>query len=150
MSATAPAPTVASTDIYVEVQQFYARQVHLLDAVQAEPFAATFTEDAVFDHSPDSPPLHGRASIARELATFNQRRFDREPVQRRHWFTMMEVYQHPDGTLHTHYYALIMVTRQGQPAPVVAPSCAVHDVLVRTDGQLLTRSRKVTPDHTVR
>lgn len=149
MSATVPGPTIASTELYIEVQHFYARQVHLLDTVQAEPFAATFTEDAVFDHSPDSPPIHGRAAIAAELAAFNQRRFGRAPVQRRHWFNMLEVYEHPDGTVHTHYYALIVVTRQGQATPVIAPSCAVHDVLVREDGRLRTRNRKVIPDQTI-
>jgi actinorhodin biosynthesis protein ActVIA len=123
--------------------------VHLLDTLQAESFAATFTEDAVFDHSPSAPALHGRAAIAREMAAFHQRQLGGEPVQRRHWFNMMTVSEHPDGTLRTHYYALIVVTRKGQAVPVIAPSCAVDDVLVREDGQLLTRTRKVTPDQTI-
>jgi len=149
MSSVAPAPTIASVETYVEAQQFYARQVHLLDTLQAEPFAATFTEDAVFDHSPTAPPLHGRSAIAREVGEFQQRQLGQEPVQRRHWFNMMQVFEHPDGTLHAHYYALIVVTRRGQAVPVVAPSCAVHDILVREDGELRTRSRKVTPDQLI-
>ncbi|GAA0707222.1 nuclear transport factor 2 family protein [Dactylosporangium roseum] len=149
MSATTPAPVLASTETYVEVQQFYAGQVHLLDTVQAEPFAATFTEDAVFDHSPTAPPIHGRAAIAREVAAFHQRQLDGERVQRRHWFNMMTVFEHPDGTLRTHYYALIVVTRKGLAVPVIAPSCTVDDVLVREDGRLRTRTRKVTPDQTI-
>ncbi|SEK75725.1 nuclear transport factor 2 family protein [Streptacidiphilus jiangxiensis] len=145
-SADLSAARPVSADLYAEVQQFYARQVQLLDAVRAEEFAATFAEDGVFEHSPDSAPASGRAGIAAEVRDFNAKRFAKDPVQRRHWFNMLVVEEQPDGSLHTQFYALVMMTRPGELVPVIAPSCVVRDVLVREDGALRTRRRKVSQD----
>ncbi|MEU1404364.1 nuclear transport factor 2 family protein [Streptomyces sp. NPDC005728] len=136
----------AQSGLYAEVQLFYARQVHHLDAVRAEEFAATFAEEAVFAHSPDAPAVSGRVNIAREVRDYNERRFATDPVQRRHWFTMLDVREQADGSVHTEYYALVGTTRPGEPRPVIAPSCIVRDVLVREDGELRTLRRKVTQD----
>ncbi|MEV7194334.1 nuclear transport factor 2 family protein [Streptomyces sp. NPDC093510] len=136
----------AQSGLYAEVQLFYARQVHHLDAVRAQEFAATFAEDALFAHSPDAPAVRGRANIAAEVSAYNKRRFQADPVQRRHWFTMLDVRQQADGSVHTEFYALVGTTRPGEPRPVIAPSCIVRDVLVREDGELRTLSRKVTQD----
>ncbi|MFC8081166.1 nuclear transport factor 2 family protein [Streptomyces sp. NPDC057307] len=149
MTTTIPSADAVRTGLYAEVQQFYARQAHRLDTVRAEEFAATFAEDGVFAHSPDSPPARGRAAIAEEVRGFNERRFAEDPVQRRHWFNMLDVRPQPDGSVHTEYYALVVVTRPGQPQPVIAPSCVVRDVLVRENGELRTLSRQVTQDHTL-
>ncbi|MFF9486128.1 nuclear transport factor 2 family protein [Streptomyces sp. NPDC014676] len=150
-TAARPTPSTsvrqtAQSGLYAEVQLFYARQVHHLDAVRAEEFAATFAEDALFAHSPDEPPVRGRANIAREVRAYNERRFRTDPVQRRHWFTMLDVQEQDDGSVHTEYYALIGTTRPGEPRPVIAPSCLVRDVLVREDGELRTSKRQVTQD----
>jgi len=147
METTAPVADAATTGLYAEVQLFYARQVHLLDTVQAEPFAATFAIDGVFEHSPDSPPARGREGIAEEVRGYNERRFAHDPVRRRHWFNMLDVREQPDGSVHTEFYALVATTRPGQPVPVIAPSCTVRDVLVREGGELRTLRRKVTQDH---
>lgn len=144
-TATAGAPAVGA-ELYAEVQQFYARQVHLLDAVRAEEFAATFAVDGVFEHSPDSPAARGREGIAAEVRQFNESRFAHDPVQRRHWFSMLRVEEQPDGSLHNSFYALVVITRPGQLEPVIAPSCVVRDVLVRENGELRTLSRKVSQD----
>lgn len=148
-TATTPTPVadVAHSGLYAEVQLFYARQMQHLDAVRAVPFAATFAEDGIFAHSPDSPPVRGRAAIAEEVRDYNERRFAADPVQRRHWFNMLDVREQPDGSLHTEFYALVVTTRPGQPQPVIAPSCLVRDVLVRENGELRTLERKVTQDH---
>jgi actinorhodin biosynthesis protein ActVIA len=134
--------------LYTQVQQFYARQVALLDDLRAEEFAATFTEDGVFAPSPTAPPVQGRTAIAAALRAAHERKFGTEQVRRRHWHTMLRVDPGPDGTLHTHYYMLVAVTRPGDPAPVIGPSAVVEDVLVDDGtGTLLTRERRVTPDH---
>jgi actinorhodin biosynthesis protein ActVIA len=134
--------------LYAQVQQFYARQVALLDDLRAEEFAATFTADAVFAPSPATAPVHGRTAIAAALRSAHERKFGTEPVRRRHWFNMLRVDPGPDGTLRTHYYTLVAVTRPWNPVPVIGPSAVVEDVLVHDDaGLLLTRERRVIPDH---
>lgn len=133
--------------LYAEVQQFYARQVELLDEMRAEQFAATFTVDGLFVPSPATPPVEGRAAIAAALWAAHERRFGGEPVRRRHWFNMLRVDPGFDGSLHTRYYTLVAVTRPWNPAPEFGPSAVVEDVLVRVNGVLLTRERRISPDH---
>ncbi|MFJ1902122.1 nuclear transport factor 2 family protein [Streptomyces sp. NPDC088115] len=145
--ATEPILGTDRTALYVEVQQFYARQVRLLDDLRAEEFAATFTEDGVFAQSPGIPRAHGREAIAATLRAAHARRFGTEPVRCRHWHNMLRVDPGPDGTLVTHYYTLVVVSRPWDPAPVIAPSSVVEDVLVYEDGELRTRERRITPDH---
>ncbi|MFA7761435.1 nuclear transport factor 2 family protein [Streptomyces sp. NPDC048723] len=135
------------TDLYVEIQQFYAGQVQHLDAFRAEEFAATFTEDGVFHHSVDAPPARGRTEIVAALRAHQERRYGNDPAQRRHWFNMLQVIPQEDGSVVTEYYALIVVTRPGEPVAVTAPSCFVRDVLVRESGRLLNRERSVVADH---
>jgi actinorhodin biosynthesis protein ActVIA len=133
---------------YAQVQQFYAGQVALLDGLRAQEFAATFTPDGLFVPSPAAAPLHGRAAIAAGLRAAHERRFGAEPVRRRHWFTMLRVAPGPGGTLRTRYYTLVAVTRPGDPTPVIGPGAVAEDVLVHDGaGTLLTRERRVMPDH---
>ena len=102
--------TPVSTEVYTLVQHFYARQMQALDANRFEEYAATFTEDGVFQHTPSAPPAVTRAGIVAELVRFN-RRYDGDPVHRRHWFNHLVVDQLPDGTLKTTVYALVITTR---------------------------------------
>src|SRR5688572_15094429 len=136
--------TQSLTDLYVEVQQFYATQMHKLDGGAFEDYAATFTEDGEFVHTPQQPPARTRAGIVAELHRFHER-FADDPVIRRHWFNMLSVDPQDDGTIHTTYYALVVTTRPERNV-TIAPSCVVNDVLVRADGALLTRSRIVDHD----
>ncbi|MFC0098793.1 nuclear transport factor 2 family protein [Micromonospora marina] len=136
--------TESLTDLYVEVQHFYARQMHLLDGGAFEEYAATFTEDGEFTHTPQQPPARTRAGIVAELNRFHQR-FADDPVVRRHWFNMLKLDPLEGGDIAATYYALVVTTRPGRNV-TIAPSCVVHDVLVRENGALLTRSRKVDHD----
>jgi actinorhodin biosynthesis protein ActVIA len=136
--------TLTFTDLYTEVQQFYAKQIHHLDGNEVDEFTATFTEDGEFSHTPDEIPARGRANIAAAVHHFNKR-FVNDPVVRRHWFNMLTVEPQHDGTIRTIFYALVVTTRPGGQ-PVIAPSCVAHDVLIRQDGRLLTRSRRVEHD----
>ncbi|MHC3429804.1 nuclear transport factor 2 family protein [Streptomyces sp. DT18] len=110
-----PGDAARSAALYTEVQAFYARQAHHLDAVRAEEFAATFAAEGVFAHSPDTPAARGRAAIAEEVRGFNARRFADDPVQRRHWFSMLDVRPGEDGAVETEFYALVVVTRVTGP-----------------------------------
>ncbi|MET8578116.1 nuclear transport factor 2 family protein [Streptomyces sp. NPDC005012] len=133
--------------LYAQVQHFYARQVGFLDDLRAEEFAATFTPDGVLRPSPTGPAAVGRPEIAAALRAAHERRFGTEPVRRRHWYSMLRVDHRPDGALDARCYSTVLVTRPWDPAPVAGPSSVVQDVLVLRDGELLTKDRRVTPDH---
>ncbi|MFI7665404.1 nuclear transport factor 2 family protein [Nocardia sp. NPDC049526] len=137
--------TVASrTELYAEVQQFYADQMQRLDNRDIPGYAETFTEDAEFEHTPGRPPARTRAGIVSDLVEFHKR-FEADPMQRRHWFNMINLQPQDDGTIVSTAYCLVVKIRPNSK-PEIAPSCVVHDVLVRVDGNLLTRSRRVAHD----
>ena len=137
--------TVASrTELYAEVQQFYADQMQRLDRRDIDGYAATFTDDAEFTHTPGRPPAVTRSGIVADLVEFHQR-FESDPMQRRHWFNMIDLRPQPDGSLLSTAYCLVVKIRPGSP-PELNPSCVVDDVLVRVDGELRTRVRRVSHD----
>jgi actinorhodin biosynthesis protein ActVIA len=139
--------TSSTTDLYAQVQQFYAKQMHALDGGAFDEYAATFTEDGEFSHTPGRPAARTRAGIARELKAFHEERFATDPVQRRHWFNMIAIEPGADGSIRSTCYVLVVTSRPGVRQPEIAPSCVVHDVLVLEDGALLTRSRRVEHDY---
>jgi actinorhodin biosynthesis protein ActVIA len=139
--------TRVTTDVYARVQHFYARQMQALDDRRFEEYAATFTEDGVFQHSPDIEPARGRAAILDTLVEFD-RRFADDPVRRRHWYNQILLEAREDGSLGATVYTLVVHVRPGVRQPEIAPSCVVHDVLELTgDDDVLTRSRLVAYDH---
>ncbi|MCI3275058.1 nuclear transport factor 2 family protein [Streptomyces cylindrosporus] len=128
-----------------EVQQFYARHMHLLDSGRAEEWARTFTEDAVFapEHRPE--PVVGRAALTAAVRAAYEGLVAAAEV-RRHWHGMVAVEPQQDGSLHVRCYALIVGTTVGAD-PVLKMSCVCEDVLVRgQDGELKVRERRVTKD----
>ncbi|GAB3723976.1 nuclear transport factor 2 family protein [Nocardiopsis nanhaiensis] len=137
--------TYPHASLYAEVQLFYARQMRLLDDRKLEDYAGTFTEDAEFGHTPGREPARTRAGIVRDLVAVH-RKFEDDPQQRRHIFTMIDIDPRDDGSTGSTCYALITTTRPGRH-PEVVRTCVVHDVLVRGgDGNLLNRSRHVEHD----
>jgi actinorhodin biosynthesis protein ActVIA len=140
-------PIATREQTYLEVLQYYARQMQCLDDGDLAGYAATFTEDGEFSHTPGRPPARTRAGILDDLVEFH-RRFEADPMRRRHHFSMVDI-DHGDGdgaTLTATAYALVVAQRPGA-APEVRASCVVHDVLVRdADGGLRNRSRLVQYD----
>ncbi|QFZ18816.1 nuclear transport factor 2 family protein [Saccharothrix syringae] len=136
--------TQSRNDLYLEVQQYYARQTHMLDAPDLEGYSNTFTEDAEFVHSAGRPPARTRAGILADLVDFH-RRFEEDPMKRRHHFSMIDLVPLADGSIRSTFYALVVITRPGQ-GPELRASCVVRDVLVREDGELRNRSRVVEID----
>jgi actinorhodin biosynthesis protein ActVIA len=134
---------IGSTNLYAEVQQFYATQMQRLDRVDAEGYAATFTEDAEFIHSPGQPGSHGREGITRDVYKVAEQ-FETDPQQRRHWFNMVNLEPADDGSIKSTVYCLVVKNRPEQKPDFV--SCVVNDILVRVDGELLTQYRRVEYD----
>ncbi|ATZ29844.1 nuclear transport factor 2 family protein [Streptomyces lavendulae] len=133
--------------LYAEVQQFYARQMNLLEGEAADPdaWAETFTEDAVFESAGEPEPQTGREDL-RETVRAGVNHIAAQGLDFRHWFGMVGVEQRPDDTLRTRYYALAMATPQGGPLKIRG-SLLCHDDLVRgEDGRLLVRRRSLDAD----
>jgi 3-phenylpropionate/cinnamic acid dioxygenase small subunit len=138
------AVTARSTvELGARVQQFYAAQMQLLDSGQAEAWANTFTEDAVFAANAQKEPTRGRSAIAaaarRTIAELNATR-----TTRRHWLGMCDVVPQEDGTVRVSSYALIIETAVGGSSSI-RMSTTCEDVLV-DDGELRVRRRSVTRD----
>lgn len=138
------APQRTFAELYTEVQQFYAHQMHLLDANRLEEFAATFTSDGSHQPSPNKPPAYGRDHIVAAIQEFDERYRD-DPIVRRHWLNMLTVEQDSSGSVRADFYALVVATRPGVP-PIIPTSCFVHDELHYEGDKLYVRSRRIDHD----
>jgi actinorhodin biosynthesis protein ActVIA len=134
---------IGSANLYAEVQQFYASQMQRLDRRDAEGYAATFTDDAEFHHSPNQPGSHGRAEILRDVYKVDKV-YETDPHQRRHWFNMINLEPSDDGSIHTTMYCLVIKVRAEQKPEFI--SCVVNDILVRVNGELMNQYRRVDYD----
>ncbi|MGW1104711.1 nuclear transport factor 2 family protein [Streptomyces sp. NPDC002540] len=143
----APAEVLAEAEfgvLYAQIQQFYAHQMQLFDSHEAERWAGTFTEDAVFDVPTLDEPVRGRAALASNVRR-NKAQQARGGERFRHWIGMLDLRPQADGTLRTRCYALVYVT-PGQGGSAVHRVCVMEDVLVRSRGKWRTRHRVVTRD----
>ncbi|MFE0178690.1 nuclear transport factor 2 family protein [Streptomyces sp. NPDC059002] len=150
-TTAAPGPRSAgyvSADLYAHLQQFYARQMGLMDDGRPDEWAATFTDDGVFDEPNRLDPLRGRDAI---LASARERadRLAAEKLDFRHWLAMLDVQTQDDGTLRTRTYALAMRTPRGGSLDVFA-HVVCHDHLVPVDGSWAVRHRRIDADGVAR
>ncbi|WP_019819641.1 nuclear transport factor 2 family protein [Saccharomonospora saliphila] len=132
-------------DLYCEVQQFYARQMWLLDNGDADSWADTFTEDGTFVERGRYEPLTGR----RDIAAAARRRVDAvtgDGLVRRHWLGMLRVEDGADGTVRTRYRAVALSTPYGGGPATLYASTTAEDVLLRDRDDLRVRERHVTHD----
>jgi|HubBroStandDraft_1064217.scaffolds.fasta_scaffold02909_11 hypothetical protein len=132
------------TDLFVNVQRFYARQMRMLDEGLTAQWADTFTPDGVFAQNVAPAPLCGRAAIA-AAASGRVETLRREGMVRRHWLGMLEVEQRQDGTVWTRYYALAMGTPRDGPLNVYV-STVNEDILLQTADGLRVIHRQVLHD----
>ncbi|MFJ3923223.1 nuclear transport factor 2 family protein [Streptomyces sp. NPDC090022] len=143
---TASAPgAVWSAALHAEVQQFYAYQMQRLDLGEAEAWALTFTEDAVFDVPTLPEPVRGRAGLV--ASAYGARAALAAAGERhRHFLGMLDVRPRPDGTVGVRSYAIVYASEIGG-ASRVHRVCVCEDVLVRdADGMLRVSARRVTRD----
>ncbi|WP_035734452.1 nuclear transport factor 2 family protein [Frankia casuarinae] len=130
--------------MYTQVLQFYAHQMGLLDERQADSWADTFAEDAVFQEAARMDPLLGRPAI-RASARASVERAAASGLQVRHWIGMLQVRPGPNGTVDTRCYALAMRTPKGGELELFA-SVVCADHLVPTRGGWMVRHRDLTHD----
>ena len=139
-----PEPFV-SAELYARIQQFYARQMGLIDDGRPADWAETFTEDATFQEASRlDAPLKGRTAI-RESSTARQARLDANKIDFRHWLAMLDVRPQPDGSLRTRAYALAMRTPRGGALDIFA-SVVCHDHLVPAGDGWQVRERDLYHD----
>jgi 3-phenylpropionate/cinnamic acid dioxygenase small subunit len=131
-------------DLYAQVQQYYSHQMQLFDEHDAERWAATFTEDAVFDVPTLDEPVRGRAALAANVLR-NKAQQERSGEQFRHWIGMLDIRAQHEDEVRTRCYALVYATPRGGSSRVLRV-CVMEDVLVRVRGRLRTRYRLVTRD----
>ncbi|GAA3007367.1 nuclear transport factor 2 family protein [Streptomyces fulvorobeus] len=136
-----PGPKIPSPELYVEVTQFYARQMHRMDGGDFGGFAASFSQDSVFAPA-GGGGLRGPEAIETAARAAAGRFGGAQP---RHWFDMMTVEEADDGTVSTSYYATVTVA-SSDGSVQVEPTCFVRDVLVRVAGTLRARSRVIERD----
>nr|WP_042193120.1 nuclear transport factor 2 family protein [Kibdelosporangium sp. MJ126-NF4]CEL20577.1 hypothetical protein [Kibdelosporangium sp. MJ126-NF4]CTQ89488.1 hypothetical protein [Kibdelosporangium sp. MJ126-NF4] len=102
----------APAELYAQVQQFYSRQMGLLDDGIVDAWTDTFTDDAVFEDTAVPEPLYGKEAI-RTSVTARVEQIKAERLEFRHWFGMLNVETQPDGSVRTRYYALAISTPRG-------------------------------------
>ncbi len=139
------------TDLYQQLQQFYARHMHAGDSGDLGAWAAAFTEDAVFVSNGMPHPLNGRAAIE---ATARLGAADRAArgAAHRHLVTMLDVRRDQpvatgdaDETVVARSYVLVLESLSGGSTSLHL-SAVCEDVLVRRGGTWLVTERRVTRD----
>jgi actinorhodin biosynthesis protein ActVIA len=129
------------TDLYVELQMFYAHQMPLLEERRPAEFAATYTPDAVIEHASGLFKLTGRQEIAGgielSIQTYGAKAF-------RHWYNHLRV-EEAGGEIRSRFTAMVSVTDESGLV-TWEPSCEVADILVRQEGKLAVRHRIMRHD----
>lgn len=134
--------------LYAQVQQFYARQMQLFDAADAQRWAGTFTADAVFDVPTLPAPVTGRAGLVASL-TAAAAATARSGVRLRHVVSTLDVTARREGRVDVRCYTTVYATRAGGTSRVHR-MCVCEDVLVPgAGGGLLVRRRRVSRDDLV-
>jgi actinorhodin biosynthesis protein ActVIA len=132
-------------ELYAQAQQFYARQMPILDTHDTERWAAAFTTDALLELPFLTGPLPARDALARYVRAGAAAR-RRAGERLTHWVGLLDVHPRPDGTLHTRCSALV------HAAPAAAGRrtldvCVMEDVLVcEPDGVWRAAHRRVIRD----
>ncbi|MGW7081750.1 nuclear transport factor 2 family protein [Streptomyces sp. NPDC054866] len=139
--------TYVSAELYTQVQEFYARQMNLLDGGTADPVAwsRTFTQDAVLGSNLQEAPDTGRPAVLRAMREGLEHIAAQGPVDFRHWFAMIDVQPQQDGSLRTRYYGLAMSTASGGKLQIRGHMLC-RDELVRREGRWLVRHRYLEAD----
>jgi SnoaL-like protein len=140
----ARAANTVSADVYAEVQNFYARHMHMLDSGDAAGWAATFTPDGSFAPPSLPEPVVGRAALEAGVRNAAENLAAKGETHR-HLMSMVEVEQRADGVLDVVSYTQVVVTPHGGQTRLDL-MCVCHDELVRADGHLFVHRRRVTRD----
>ncbi|MBD0745891.1 nuclear transport factor 2 family protein [Streptomyces sp. CBMA152] len=147
VQAAAVATVPVTTEVYQDLQHFYARQMQSSDDLDVPAWAGSFTEDGVFATNAFPEPLSGRAAIAEHC----ERAFAAQAkagIVRRHVMTMLAADSVTEGDgerVHTRSYVMVLETWRGEK-PTIYCSTLCEDILVRVDGGWQVVRRQVSRD----
>jgi hypothetical protein len=145
MSSTTSILNERSIDaLYHQIQQFYAKQMQLLDEGLVAEWSASFTEDGVFATNAHPEPARGRTAI-REGAQNTVKELAEKGRVRRHWLGMLALDPRADGSVFVRSYAQVLETSSGGPT-MLRMSTVCQDVLLHDGQQWLVRDRQVWRD----
>jgi hypothetical protein len=128
-------------NLYSEVQQFYTRQMQLLDACRTAEWAGMFTKDAIFEVG--ARAVSGAENIALAARAVADE-FAEAGITRRHWIGMLTV-ETAAETVVTRCYALVLEIPRGGEV-VLRRSTVCADTLVHSGTAWLVQHRRVTRD----
>lgn len=150
--------------LYAEVEQFYARQMKILDAEgsegsegsedaedsasqvvhAAERWAGVFSDDALLELPSLSAPVPARTGLE-DYVRAGARELRRSGNRLVHWIGKLDVQPRPDGSLHTRCSAIVYLA-PGDSGSKGLYVCVMEDVLVHSQGAWRTTHRRVTRD----
>jgi hypothetical protein len=131
----------SSCDQRLAIEEFYARQMALLDEGHADDWANTFTESATF--STPRTSIAGRADLAR-TAKLGVADRSRRGVVHRHIQTALLVSGTADAPVCSSY---VLVVESGtSAAPTIHVSCVCVDEMQFRAGEYLVTRRTVRVD----
>nr|BFD87879.1 nuclear transport factor 2 family protein [Streptomyces sp. Xyl84] len=136
-----------STELYQQVQQFYVRQMQLLDSGEVDAWMLTFTEDGVFAANGQPEPTVGREAIGAAARKASDH-FAAQGIQRRHWLGMVSVTGQEGTTVTARSYVLLIETPRGGQATILC-SATCEDVLEIGPEGPAVRRRHVSRDDLV-
>ncbi|MEU6394775.1 nuclear transport factor 2 family protein [Streptomyces sp. NPDC046939] len=116
--------------MHAETAGFYAHQMRRLDEGDAEGWAATFTEDAVFRISSRRQPMRGRAELTAGARAASDA-VAAAGERLRHMTGMLEIEELPDEQMLVRATTLVYATDASGGARL-HQVCDCTDILVRT------------------
>lgn len=129
--------------LYAQAQQFYARQMHIMNTHDTTCWADTFTEDAALELPFLREPVRARTGLARHVRAGAARLRQAGPLH--HWVGLLDAQPQEDGALHIRCSALVAAPPSAGGATVLYV-CVMEDVLVRAHGEWRIAHRRVTRD----
>jgi ketosteroid isomerase-like protein len=136
--------TDVPVELTVRLAQFYARQVHAVNAGDFDSYRESFDPDAVFSADGMAAPLRGAAAIAAHSRRLAGPRAAAGATQRHH-VTMTGAWQGPGDALTARSTTVIIATAAGGKPKIIA-STECEDVLDLTGDRLRIRQRRVRRD----
>ncbi|MFF0133478.1 nuclear transport factor 2 family protein [Streptomyces mirabilis] len=137
----------SSVELYQQVQQFYARQMQLLDSGEVDAWAHTFTEDGVFATNAQPEPTVGRQAMAAGARNAVEY-YTAQGIQRRHMLGTVSVTGQEGTTVTVRSYVLLIETPRGGQATILC-SATCEDVLELGPDGPAVRQRDVSRDDLV-
>ncbi|MFB9902346.1 nuclear transport factor 2 family protein [Allokutzneria oryzae] len=131
-----------SADLYVEVKNFYARQMRILDELDVDRFTETFTEDGSVEHPHRTEKVSGRTAMRAKMHSMLPQY---QGLVTRHWFDHFLIEDAGEGVLRVTYYSLVTQTNTQDEVKFFSSS-SVEDLMVRENGELKIRARVILRD----